>query len=116
MRAGARYIASGLLLLAARTVTGDAGAHARSESFSHWGYDDGSVSLRFTVSAREVTRLTPTGFNAGVELGQLAVVALMGGAALALQARPRMAAPSVDLGPAASCASGVYWFLLRGFS
>jgi hypothetical protein len=55
------------------------------------------------------------GFNIGVELGQLAVVGLMGAAALALRRRPRLAGLSADLAAAAGCAVGLYWFLERGF-
>lgn len=56
------------------------------------------------------------GFNIGVELGQLALVGLMGIAVAALTTRPRIAAWSADLAAAAGCAIGVYWFVLRGFS
>jgi hypothetical protein len=56
------------------------------------------------------------GFNVGVELGQLAIVGLMGAVAAALKTRPRIAAWSADLAATAGCAIGVYWFVLRGFS
>jgi hypothetical protein len=56
------------------------------------------------------------GFNAGVELGQLAVVALGWTALLAVEhtapgARRRVA----ELGSAAICALGVAWFVTRGW-
>jgi hypothetical protein len=56
------------------------------------------------------------GFNTGLELGQLAVVGLLGAVSLLLRARPRLATWSANLTGAAGCALGVYWFIQRGFS
>lgn len=50
-----RVVATALLMLA---WSGDTSAHERSESFSHWRYHDGVLSLRFTVSAREAARIS----------------------------------------------------------
>ena len=64
-------------------------------------------------------RLAPAlfGFNVGVELGQLAVVAL---AWPALRALERWRAPFhrtlVDAASAAICAIGLFWFVTRAFS
>lgn len=51
---------------------GEAPAHTRSESFSRWNYEDGLLSLRFTVSEREATRIHPpaSGFAPGAELAR----------------------------------------------
>lgn len=35
----------------------DINAHQRSESFSRWEYSDGTLSVRYTISSREVSRL-----------------------------------------------------------
>lgn len=56
------------------------------------------------------------GFNVGVELGQLAVVGLMGTAAAIVNTRPRAASLSGDVAGAVGCAMGVYWFVERGFA
>ena len=47
----------GLLLLIGLSQSSALSAHARSESFSRWQYAGQTLSLRFTVSAREVTRI-----------------------------------------------------------
>jgi hypothetical protein len=48
----------GLMLLLSLAHPGTLYAHTRSESFSHWHYAEQTLRLRFTVSAREVTRIT----------------------------------------------------------
>jgi hypothetical protein len=64
-------------------------------------------------------RLVPAlvGFNVGVELGQLAVVAL-GWALLAAIARfvPDGRRSVAEIGSAAVCGLGIYWFVSRGWS
>ncbi len=45
-----------LFLLSVVTAT-SADAHVRSESFSRWQYSDQQLSMRFTVSARDVSRI-----------------------------------------------------------
>jgi hypothetical protein len=57
------------------------------------------------------------GFNAGVEIGQLAIVfSLWLGASLLLRLRPATDARlGFDLASAGLCALGTYWFLVRGF-
>ena len=58
------------------------------------------------------------GFNAGVELGQLAVVALVWPALRALEraAPARAIAGVAELGSAAICGLGLYWFLMRTYA
>ena len=53
------------------------------------------------------------GFNAGVELGQLAIVAAIAPAVLLLQRRPRLHALFVRALAAAILAAGLYWFVAR---
>ncbi len=48
------------LLFACLVCSGMAHAHTPSESFSHWHYAGHTLSLQFTVNAREVSRI-PTG-------------------------------------------------------
>lgn len=47
----------GLLLFLGMSLSCTLSAHTRSESFSRWQYAEQTLSLRFTVSAREVTRI-----------------------------------------------------------
>jgi hypothetical protein len=65
-------------------------------------------------------RLAPAlfGFNVGVELGQLAAVALAWPvlAAIARTSPQRWAPRVAELGSAAVCGLGVFWFLTRAFS
>lgn len=65
----------------------------------------------------ERIRLAPAlfGFNAGVELGQLAVVAAVWPLLLAARRSPRTAAWVADLGSAAVAGLGVFWFITRSF-
>ncbi len=65
----------------------------------------------------ERIRLAPAlfGFNAGVELGQLAVVAVVWPLLLAARRTPRAAAWVADLGSAAVAGLGLYWFVVRSF-
>jgi len=64
-------------------------------------------------------RLVPAlfGFNVGVELGQLAAVALAWPALLAIaRASPQRWAPRVvEAGSAAVCGLGLFWFATRAF-
>jgi hypothetical protein len=55
------------------------------------------------------------GFNAGVEIGQLAIVALVWPALRALETKSplRLHRRVAELGSAAICALGLYWFLAR---
>lgn len=55
-----------MLLLTGLGHAGDLSAHTRSESFSRWQYSGQTLSLRFTVSAREATRL-PNAEGEGLE-------------------------------------------------
>ena len=50
----------GLLLFVALCHSNIASAHTRSESFSRWQYSGQTLSLRFTVNAREASRITPS--------------------------------------------------------
>ena len=50
-------LGSGLVLLIGLLFTHPAQAHVRSESFSRWQYDDQTLSMRFTINAREATRI-----------------------------------------------------------
>ena len=50
-------LGSGLILLIGLVFTHPAQAHVRSESFSRWQYEDQTLSVRFTVNAREATRI-----------------------------------------------------------
>jgi hypothetical protein len=65
-------------------------------------------------------RLAPAlfGFNAGVEIGQLAAVALVWPAlATVVRASPIRWAPRVaEAGSAAVCGLGIFWFLTRAFA
>jgi hypothetical protein len=47
----------GLLLFIGLSQSSALSAHTRSESFSRWQYAEQTLSMRFTVSAREVTRI-----------------------------------------------------------
>jgi hypothetical protein len=64
-------------------------------------------------------RLVPAlfGFNAGVELGQLAAVALVWPVLAAIgRASPLRWAPRIaEAGSAAICGLGLFWFLTRAF-
>ena len=63
-------------------------------------------------------RLVPAlfGFNAGVELGQLGVVALIWPALRVIQARSRLHRVVVETGSAAVLALGVFWFVSRAYN
>ena len=50
-------LGSGLIVLIGLVFTHPAQAHVRSESFSRWQYEDQTLSVRFTVNAREATRI-----------------------------------------------------------
>lgn len=54
---------AGLLLLISLMLSHPVQSHVRSESFSRWQYEDQTLSVRFTVNAREATRI-PTLANA----------------------------------------------------
>jgi len=56
------------------------------------------------------------GFNAGVELGQLLVVALLWPLLRLLARRPRLRAWSGDVASAGVCALGTFWFVTRMFA
>jgi hypothetical protein len=62
-------------------------------------------------------RLVPAlfGFNAGVEIGQLAVVACLWPLLAAVRRAPRAAAWVGDVGSAAVTAVGLFWFVTRSF-
>jgi len=62
-------------------------------------------------------RLVPAlfGFNIGVELGQLAVVACLWPLLAAVRRAPRAAAWVGDVGSAAVTAVGLFWFITRSF-
>jgi hypothetical protein len=51
----------GLLLFVSLIQSNSLSAHTRSESFSRWHYSAQTLSLRFTVSAREVSRIPQPG-------------------------------------------------------
>ncbi|HEX8834644.1 MAG TPA: HupE/UreJ family protein, partial [Abditibacteriaceae bacterium] len=56
-------------------------------------------------------------FNAGVELGQVAIVLVFAPAlALLVKARPRLRMPIVFYGSTAVAAVGAFWFSQRLFS
>jgi hypothetical protein len=80
------------------------------------GFGFASVLLEIGLPAKRLA-LALLGFNAGVEIGQLAIVfTLWLVAALALRLRP--AADSrlgFDLASAGLCALGLYWFVVRAF-
>lgn len=63
-------------------------------------------------------RLAPAlfGFNAGVEIGQLAVVAVAWPLLVVLRRSPRAAALVGDLGSATVTGLGLFWFVTRSFS
>ncbi len=65
----------------------------------------------------ENVRLAPAlfGFNAGVEVGQLAVVALLWPLLVGLRRSARASRLVVDMGSAAVTALGLFWFLTRSF-
>ena len=57
------------------------------------------------------------GFNVGVEIGQLLIVALLAAAlTLVARVRPRVEAPLVDLASAALCGLGLFWFFARAYA
>ena len=53
------------------------------------------------------------GFNIGVELGQLALVAAMISLGVLMKGWPRLAIPAADLLSATVCGCGVFWFVQR---
>jgi hypothetical protein len=53
------------------------------------------------------------GYNAGVELGQVAIVCVVAPLVLMLQRRPRLHHAVVRVLAAAICAAGMYWFVQR---
>jgi len=55
------------------------------------------------------------GFNLGVEIGQLAVLALVGPLLLAVRRSRRASAWVVDVGSAAATCLGSFWFVTRSF-
>jgi hypothetical protein len=65
----------------------------------------------------ETVRLVPAlfGFNAGVEIGQLAVVALVWPLLLLLRRDPTWGRLSAEMGSAAVCGLGLFWFVTRSF-
>jgi hypothetical protein len=56
------------------------------------------------------------GFNIGVELGQLTLVAMMLTVGLLIRRQTRFKAPASDLLSAVVCGCGVFWFVQRSFS
>jgi len=54
-----RHLRTAAALLLAAALPAAAWAHVRSESFSQWHFQDNLLSVRFTVDAREVTRVAP---------------------------------------------------------
>ena len=50
-------LGSGLILLIGLVFPHPAEAHVRSESFSRWQYENQTLSVRFTVNAREAARI-----------------------------------------------------------
>ena len=62
-------------------------------------------------------RLVPAlfGFNAGVELGQLAVVALVWPAVRSIQTRSRLRVAVVEMGSVVVLALGLFWFVSRAY-
>ena len=56
------------------------------------------------------------GFNAGVELGQLLVIALAWPALKLLEQRPPLRAWAGDVLSACGCALGTFWFVVRAFA
>jgi hypothetical protein len=80
------------------------------------GFGFASVLIEIGLPTQRLA-LALLGFNAGVEIGQLAiVVTLWLIATVALRLRPATDARLVfDLTSAGLCALGVYWFLVRGF-
>jgi hypothetical protein len=69
----------------------------------------------FLASKTSVTILpwSLAGFNIGVELGQLALVAVMISLGILVNVRSRPAAPAADLLSAVVCGCGVFWFVQR---
>lgn len=55
------------------------------------------------------------GFNIGIELGQLALIAVMLSIGVLLKRRVRFQAFATELTAAVICGLGVYWFVQRGF-
>jgi hypothetical protein len=55
------------------------------------------------------------GFNAGVELGQLAIVAIAWPLLVALRRRPLAWQWGSDVGSACVCGLGTFWFVMRSF-
>ena len=70
-------------------------------------------ALSDTDFPREAAIPALVGFNAGVELGQLAIAALAWPLLAWLRARPRADALVLELGSAAGLSAGVFWFLTR---
>ncbi len=61
----------------------------------------------------EVLPWSLAGFNIGVELGQLALVAVMLCLGMLFKGWPRLAVPAADLLSALVCGCGVFWFVQR---
>ncbi|HSD09956.1 MAG TPA: HupE/UreJ family protein [Candidatus Binatia bacterium] len=80
------------------------------------GFGFASVLLEIGLPAKRLA-LALLGFNAGVEIGQLAIVfTLWLLAALALRLRPATDSRlGFDLASAGLCALGLYWFVVRAF-
>lgn len=80
------------------------------------GFGFASVLIEIGLPAKRLA-LALLGFNAGVEIGQLAIVfTLWLAASLAMRLRPATDARlGFDLASAALCALGTYWFLVRSF-
>jgi hypothetical protein len=64
----------------------------------------------------EVLPWTLAGFNIGVELGQLAMVAILLALGALFVRGSRLATPAADLLSASVCACGVFWFVQRALS
>jgi hypothetical protein len=64
---------------------------------------------------REQLALALFGFNSGVEIGQLLVIGLVWPALRLVARRPGPRLWVNDLGAAAVCALGTYWFVIRSF-
>jgi hypothetical protein len=79
------------------------------------GFGFASVLLEAGLP-RERLALALLGFNVGVELGQLAAVAvLVAAASLARGVRAAPRALAADLASAGLCAAGLFWFLMRAY-
>jgi hypothetical protein len=68
-----------------------------------------------TDLGRNVVPWSLAAFNIGVELGQLALVAVMLSCGVLLRRHRRIAPPMADLASAVVCGFGVFWFVQRGF-